>query len=500
MHYSWARFIFAVCILVHSISFAPVLNAAETSVAPPTKQELRELQGTEWAGIYVLDQKAGYAKITSHLEGNIFTIESLMEMTVKAFGATQKMTVVDRKQFDINKDLLFLQETRFKQGHQQIEVRLIVKDGKAVVTKTVSGETTQIEQESPRVHLSHTLGAALLVKRGLTRPEISFKHQIFEAMPPYTRALEVESRFLGMKIKQVNGVEIESYNWRTTIIEQDTSFDSVMSKSGLMLKTTFMKLMVMRAETEVQAKSMATVPDVLSLSMIRTNKKLGRPSELESLTLKIEFEELPKVLANSRATILSRDENSISIQIQKLELPDHATNTRSSKDQQAMFLKPSPMIQSDHPEVIRESGRALASASTDRGKVQALLSYVHRSVRKTYRAQLSNALDVLKEMEGDCTEHTVLFVALARAAGIPARPVVGLTYTPTSGGGFGGHAWAEVYLAGQWYPVDPTSNQLSADPSHIPLAVGNMEELARISKYIGTMKIEVLDLKRSLTR
>ncbi len=41
---------------------------------------------------------------------------------------------------------------------------------------------------------------------------------------------------------------------------------------------------------------------------------------------------------------------------------------------------------------------------------------------------IPNALEVLESKKGDCNEHTVLFNALARAAGIPAKTAVGVVY------------------------------------------------------------------------
>ncbi len=76
---------------------------------------------------------------------------------------------------------------------------------------------------------------------------------------------------------------------------------------------------------------------------------------------------------------------------------------------------------------------------------------------------LPSAAEVLRTRVGDCNEHTALFVALARAAGLPARIAVGLVYLR---GGFYYHAWPEVYVEergrGLWLPVDPTLNQFPA--------------------------------------
>jgi transglutaminase-like putative cysteine protease len=63
--------------------------------------------------------------------------------------------------------------------------------------------------------------------------------------------------------------------------------------------------------------------------------------------------------------------------------------------------------------------------------------------------------------QGDCGDYSSLFVALARAKGIPARHVVG--YWALSGLDQT-HVWAEFYLQGLgWVPVDPTVGQSSPD-------------------------------------
>jgi len=59
-----------------------------------------------------------------------------------------------------------------------------------------------------------------------------------------------------------------------------------------------------------------------------------------------------------------------------------------------------------------------------------------------------------KQGHGECTEYAALFVALCRAAGIPARPVVGLW----AEGNDRWHVWAEFMLpSGDWLPIDPTA-------------------------------------------
>ncbi len=57
--------------------------------------------------------------------------------------------------------------------------------------------------------------------------------------------------------------------------------------------------------------------------------------------------------------------------------------------------------------------------------------------------------------QGVCQDFAHVFIALARAAGIPARYANGL---PLGEGQ--SHAWAEVYADGMWRGIDPTRNRL----------------------------------------
>ncbi len=121
---------------------------------------------------------------------------------------------------------------------------------------------------------------------------------------------------------------------------------------------------------------------------------------------------------------------------------------------------------------------------------------------------------MLRTKVGDCNEHTALYVAMARALGLPARIAVGLVYIH---GAFYYHAWPEVYLeegpgfgaegsalrarspgarpAGLWLPVDPTLNQFPADATHLRLARGGLDKQAAILPLIGRLTMTVVDVE-----
>jgi len=95
---------------------------------------------------------------------------------------------------------------------------------------------------------------------------------------------------------------------------------------------------------------------------------------------------------------------------------------------------------------------------------------------------------VLAARRGDCNEHTVLYVALARAAGLPARAAAGLVHLD---GRFYYHAWPEVWL-GDWVAVDPTLDQFPADATHLRFVVGGLARQVELVRMIGKLKLEVL--------
>jgi transglutaminase-like putative cysteine protease len=96
---------------------------------------------------------------------------------------------------------------------------------------------------------------------------------------------------------------------------------------------------------------------------------------------------------------------------------------------------------------------------------------------------------VLETRKGDCNEHGTLFTALARAAGIPTKLVLGLVFLD---GKFYYHAWNEAFV-GKWIAIDPTFGQFPADASHIKFVEGNLNKSAEILRLVGKIELDVVE-------
>jgi transglutaminase-like putative cysteine protease len=111
---------------------------------------------------------------------------------------------------------------------------------------------------------------------------------------------------------------------------------------------------------------------------------------------------------------------------------------------------------------------------------------------------------VLQNREGVCDELTVLFIAMLRSQGVPAKFISGQSYTNLIPG-FGNHAWAEVYFPGKgWIPFDVTYGQYGyVDATHIKMkeSANAKEPSIRYSWSPGSIDIQptTIDIKTDVT-
>ena len=178
-------------------------------------------------------------------------------------------------------------------------------------------------------------------------------------------------------------------------------------------------------------------------------------------------------------TIVVRRETAAEL-VARYTLP--ASDTGLSAD-----LEPEPLIPSGNPR-IRAQARAILGRERDPARAaELLLHWVVSQVAPNAAARLPSAVQVLARRRGDCNEHTLLYVALARAVGLPAHSAAGLLLVD---GRFYYHAWAEVYL-GDWVAVDPTFGQFPADAARVRFTSGGLARQVELTRLIGRLKLEV---------
>lgn len=125
-----------------------------------------------------------------------------------------------------------------------------------------------------------------------------------------------------------------------------------------------------------------------------------------------------------------------------------------------LYTRPERYIESDDPQIVDLANHIAAGETNPYILARKFYDYVIANAHYHVLGKgLLGAKALLTSGEGECGDYSALFIALARARGIPARPVVG--YWAVSGIDQT-HVWAEFYLEGLgWIPVDPTIGQHS---------------------------------------
>jgi tetratricopeptide (TPR) repeat protein len=158
------------------------------------------------------------------------------------------------------------------------------------------------------------------------------------------------------------------------------------------------------------------------------------------------------------------------------------------------YLKSGHGIYPQAPE-IKALAKQIAGNETDGHSIARKLGEWTFGNLKWKKVQ-SDTLETLASREADCLEHSELYVALARALGLPARVVIGAAL---SGGAFGAHAWVEVYL-GKWVELDPTWGLMEhVDATHLRFdgnAFADYAMLNQLELEIVTARAAVAEYQR----
>ena len=156
---------------------------------------------------------------------------------------------------------------------------------------------------------------------------------------------------------------------------------------------------------------------------------------------------------------------------------------------------PNPGIQSASARLIELATEIVGKVTDPVERARLIQHWVFEKLAKNAAKDSDSALTILENSAGDCTEHARLFVALARAAGLPAREIGGLLYVnygerPL----FAWHAWAEIHDGHQWVSVDPAWDQVWVDATHIRFSTG-VDDLAW-ANVVGRLEFEVVEFAK----
>lgn len=280
------------------------------------------------------------------------------------------------------------------------------------------------------------------------------------------------------------GIQVESW------IDEDGRILKASSPLGFSMEKTEYELARQAQEDARLTQATGAGSDVILATAVQSDVELADVEQYEEIRFRLTGVDLAGFeLDGGRQTLrgdtlIVRREDWASLE-PGYELPYPRMDLREA-------LEPEPLIQSDDRRIIERAQQLTARRTRWRQDpkevARGLTVSVYNMLEKRITFSVPNAVQVLETLQGDCNEHTVLYVAMARALGLPARTAVGLVYVD---GAFYYHAWPEVWLGG-WVAVDPTFGQHPADAAHIRFVVGGLAQQVEIVRLIGNLDIEVL--------
>jgi hypothetical protein len=461
----------------------------------------------EWRGVYYRGEKVGFSVSQTTPSGDGFEVQEDARLQMSLLGATTAASIRTTAQLDAGFALRSFQFS-LDPGTGPVEVSGTVSGKHVSLTvKTASG-TQREERDLPDVPVLSVSLPRRLAASGFqpgTRQQLTIFDPATLRSEPVT--IEIGRREIVNLASSVSVVTARRDGLRLAR-QSMPAFRVDMGYAGL--KTTAWITdtgEVLREESQLGLMSVRETPelarrmaisrgiagDLLEASAVVprnvTRARIDDGRDVRRIRLRVEGADLSGPDFEGAGQTVDGD---------VLEVRDPRSIRASAPDPDLdRYLRPEPLIESDDAQIRAEAAAAIGDAREPRVVAERLTRAVNAMLEKKPTVSLPSAREVLRTKVGDCNEHTALYVAMARAVGLPARIAVGLAYTR---GAFFYHAWPEVYLAesrarGLWLPVDPTFNQFPADATHVRLARGGLDKQAVILPMIGRLKMTIVDVE-----
>jgi hypothetical protein len=471
------------------------------SSPPPAAAALKLEDRDEWMGLYQQDRKIGYNHATLKRQGDQYLVQDDMVLRVMLMGKDQETRVSLSGKLGLD---FSLRSFRLEALSDFMDLRAEGRVAGNLLKMTAWTAGQEVNQDlplaqTPVLYTSWVFGERL--KQAGIKPGLSLTLPVFEPLTRQTLpvSLQVESE----EPIQIAGKSNRTFKVRETFQGQEQFF--WVTAGGEVLKEWHASGLSAVRETEDQALHQgwdrAGSVDLITALMVKSNTAIIKPREVSYLRARLLGIKLDNLALVSDRQKLSGEVLEVTreagIPAQGYRLPLAASFPDRAKDF-APDLAADASVQSDNPEIQAAAREAAGGAEDAAAAARALCEWVSNEVKDSMVVSIPSALEVLQKKRGACKEHAVLYAALARALGLPARIASGVVYSEAQLiEGFYYHAWVEVYLAGpdgengRWVAVDPTFNQFPADATHLRLVQGGLDQMMALMGVVGQLKIEV---------
>ncbi len=436
-------------------------------VPPDTRKVEEHPLWDDWAGEYSFGSKVGYIHQWAEGSGDLIR---LYEEDVSWEGSFKRASY--ERLAGRNGRLVSFSDRRVE-GSQVLEVDGQVLGDSLVVVEKLAGHVFRKTVPFDSTSAIPELAERLLVEEGKLSPGMVCTLNVFSYSS--LRPHGISFRVIGTDTISFGGKSTDCF-----IVEFDYDIDPLrgiksiewLDRDGRILKSETPYLGISyRLFPKEEALGWA-FPEAEGSLFIDTD--LGSPTDVDELRViaKLRSGDIRRVFkSNHRQKLMVSGESWGEIEVTRPTYSDK--NVAFDLSGYERYMGSNIYVQSDYPE-IEELSRIIVGDGKDLWAASLkILEWVYNNMKPAEtHVKFRSAAEILGDMEGTCSEYSVLFMALARAAGIPCRGVIGLA--PMGGGKLGFHMWVQVYL-GRWIDMDPTWNQSDVDASHIGISESSLD-------------------------
>jgi len=234
--------------------------------------------------------------------------------------------------------------------------------------------------------------------------------------------------------------------------------------------------------------------------LVRLKNRINQPHETTGAVYRITVRNDDDV-----ASTFSQDDRQQVKKVQgntfELHVKSVTGSTGAGKENEpaAEFLQSSYFINSEDARVKELTKLAVGTETDPWKKVLRVERWVNKNMRFTNHETLATADHAARTLEGDCSEFSMLTCAMCRAAGVPSRTAIGLTYADVKGAPcFAFHMWTEVWVKGRWIPVDSILGKGYVGATHLKITDHSwhdertMTPIFPVIRVVGRVNIDVL--------
>jgi hypothetical protein len=276
---------------------------------------------------------------------------------------------------------------------------------------------------------------------------------------------------------------------------------TVVDDHGVMLRQESPDMLAMVVEPATEEEAVRGITPLLLKAQVPAPGECPSPTTLSEMDLRIAVPSgtAASLFPNTRRQTVTGEGRAATLRIRPASAPERIAQLPITDPAVREYLQPSDMAQSADPKV-RELAHSIIGQETNAWRAaRKLEAWVHRAMTQVSSdPRPVSALEIMKTLTGDCTEHAVLLAALAQAVGLPTRMTVGLAYDQ---GAFYYHAWNEVF-AGEWVEMDATWGQELVDAGHLQIGSAALDSasVAKLNvacaRTLGTLEMEVTGTQR----